>query len=237
MSRAPRPATRGPGKLAAYQAKRDFSRTAEPSGRRAAKTSRAPRLIVQHHFATRDHFDLRLEIDGVLASWAVTRSPSANPSDKRLAVRTEDHPLSYAAFEGEIPKGEYGGGTVMLWESTTYSPLNGDPAEAVAKGEIKFLAHGERMRGGWVLVRMKTREKRENWLLIKERDAYAESDDSLATRYPTSIATGRDRAAIARGAAPKAKTKAKTEAETKAAQKPRREEVGMRALKVEAFMP
>ena len=143
----------------------------------------------------------------MLASWAVTRGPSANPSDKRLAVRTEDHPLSYADFEGEIPKGEYGGGTVILWESTTYSPVNGDPGQALEKGEIKFLAHGERMRGGWVLVRMKTKEKAENWLLIKERDAFAEDDDTLATRYPSSITTGRDQASIARGGAPKAPTK------------------------------
>ncbi len=207
-----------PDKLATYQAKRNFARTAEPSGKRGAKTAPASRLIVQHHFATRDHFDLRLEIDGVLASWAVTRGPSANPADKRLAVRTEDHPLSYASYEGEIPKGEYGGGTVILWESTTYSPLNGDPAQALAKGEIKFEAHGERMRGGWVLVKMRTREKRENWLLIKERDAFVEKDDSLATRYPDSIATGRDRETIAQGAAPKAK---------KATKKPPPEEVAM----------
>ena len=142
---------------------------------------------MQHHFATRDHYDLRLEINGVLTSWAVTRGPSANPRDKRLAVRTEDHPLSYGSFEGEIPKGEYGGGKVILWEYSTYSPLNGDPGQALAKGEIKFEGHGERMRGGWVLVRMKSKEKRENWLLIKERDSFAEDDDSLTARFPGSV--------------------------------------------------
>ena len=170
--------------LKVYRGKRNFAVTPEPSG---GGEEAGRRLVVQHHFARRDHYDLRLEIDGVLASWAVTRGPSANPRDKRLAVRTEDHPLSYGSFEGEIPKGEYGGGKVVLWEYATYSPLNGDPAEALAKGEIKFEAHGERMRGGWVLVRMKKQEKRENWLLIKERDAFAEDDDSLTARFPGSV--------------------------------------------------
>ncbi len=203
-----------PEKLAPYLKKRDFSRTREPKGGDAGRGA-APgsRLIVQHHFARRDHYDLRLEIDGVLVSWAVTRGPSANPADKRLAVRTEDHPLDYATFEGLIPKGEYGGGTVILWEYTSFTPLNGDPAEALAKGEIKFLAHGARMRGGWVLVRMKTKEKRENWLLIKERDEFAEDDDALASRFPDSVDSGRSRAEIEQGApARNVAKRAKTEA-------------------------
>ncbi|MDE2577337.1 MAG: DNA ligase D [Hyphomicrobiales bacterium] len=198
MARKPTPAPRsGEDRLSLYRAKRDFSGTPEPAG--AAATA-ARQLIVQHHFATRDHYDLRLEIDGVLASWAVTRGPSANPRDKRLAVRTEDHPLDYAAFEGAIPKGHYGAGAVILWESTTYTPLNGDPAQALRNGEIKFLAHGARMRGAWVLVRMKTQEKRENWLLIKERDGFAEDDDGLTARFPGSIATQRSRVEIEAGA-------------------------------------
>jgi bifunctional non-homologous end joining protein LigD len=180
--------------LKPYRAKRNFTVTPEPAG---GKAEPGRRLVVQHHLARRDHYDLRLEIDGVLASWAVTRGPSANPRDKRLAVRTEDHPLSYGGFEGEIPKGEYGGGQVILWESATYSPLNGEPAQALAKGEIKFEAQGQRMRGGWVLVRMKSKEKRENWLLIKERDAFAEDDDSLTSRFPGSVnAKVRRRAAL-----------------------------------------
>ena len=170
--------------LKTYRDKRRFDVTSEPSG---GGEPAGARLVVQHHLARRDHYDLRLEIDGVLASWAVTRGPSARPRDKRLAVRTEDHPLSYGAFEGEIPKGEYGGGRVILWEYATYSPLNGDPAQALAKGDIKFEAHGTRMRGGWALVRMKGEEKRENWLLIKERDAFAEADDSLTARFPDSV--------------------------------------------------
>lgn len=196
-------------KLDAYRAKRDFSKTAEPSG---ANVAPGRRLIIQRHFARREHFDLRLEIDGVLVSWAVTRGPSANPRDKRLAVRTEDHPLDYATFEGVIPKGEYGGGTVSLWESTTYEPLNGDPSSALVKGEIKFRSLGDRLRGAWVLVRMKTQDKGENWLLIKERDEFVETDDSLATRYETSVVSDRDRAAIEAGKTPKPKAIAKRKA-------------------------
>jgi bifunctional non-homologous end joining protein LigD len=188
------------GALATYRAKRDFRVTPEPKG---GKVAPGHRLIVQHHFARRDHYDLRLEMNGVLVSWAVTRGPSANPHDKRLAVRTEDHPLDYATFEGLIPQGEYGGGTVILWEYATYSPANGDPAQAVAKGEIKFVAHGERMRGRWVLVRMHTKEKRENWLLIKERDEFAEDDDSLVARFPDSVSTKRTRGDIEKGVGPR----------------------------------
>lgn len=184
--------------LAAYRAKRDFSVTPEPRG--GVSQGQAPRLVVQRHFARREHFDLRLEIDGVLKSWAVTRGPSANPADRRLAVRTEDHPLDYGDFEGLIPKGEYGGGTVMLWEDTTYAPMNGDPLAALEKGEIKFRADGERMRGGYVLVRMKARDAHENWLLIKERDDFADPDEDLVERYTTSVATGRTRDEIERGA-------------------------------------
>jgi bifunctional non-homologous end joining protein LigD len=198
--------------LADYRAKRDFSVSPEPQG--GASKGARPRLIVQRHFARREHFDLRLEMDGVLKSWAVTRGPSANPADRRLAVRTEDHPLDYGDFEGLIPKGEYGGGTVMLWEDTTYEMQNGDPLAALEKGEIKFAAEGTRMRGGWVLVRMKPREKAENWLLIKERDAFAEATDDLVDRFETSVATGRTREEIERGAkakrvrAPAARAKA-----------------------------
>lgn len=187
--------------LAAYRAKRDFSVTPEPQG--GASRGIAPRLVVQRHFARREHFDLRLEMGGVLKSWAVTRGPSSNPADRRLAVRTEDHPLDYGDFEGLIPKGEYGGGTVMLWEDATYAPQNGDPLQALEKGEIKFFAQGERMKGGFVLVRMKTRDKGENWLLIKERDAYADADADLPARFQTSVATGRTREEIERGASAK----------------------------------
>ncbi|WP_442754289.1 DNA ligase D [Methylocystis sp. JAN1] len=208
----PARARKDDGALVAYRAKRDFAVTPEPQG--GVSHGGAPRLVLQRHFARREHFDLRLEMDGVLKSWAVTRGPSSNPADRRLAVRTEDHPLDYGDFEGLIPKGEYGGGTVMLWEDSTYVPQNGDPLIALEKGEIKFLAQGERMKGGYVLVRMKTRDKGENWLLIKERDAFADADANLAERFQTSVATGRTREEIERGAkarrrkAPAARAKA-----------------------------
>lgn len=176
--------------LSEYRRKRDFTKTSEPD-HRSEKPKR--QLVIQQHFASRLHFDLRLEIDGVLVSWAVTRGPSANPKDKRLAVRTEDHPLSYGNFEGTIPKGQYGGGTVILWEYTTYRPLNGDPDDALRNGEIKFESLGQRFRGRWVLVRMKTKERGENWLLIKEKDEFVETDDSLAQRFSSGVLSGLSR--------------------------------------------
>jgi bifunctional non-homologous end joining protein LigD len=201
MSAARRPARSAPDdKLGSYRGKRKFSTTAEPSD---STIEAGRRLIVQRHFATRDHFDLRLEIDGVLVSWAVTRGPSAHPKDKRLAVRTEDHPLDYALFEGVIAPKNYGAGAVILWEATTYEPLNGPPSAALEKGEIKFRSLGQRLCGAWVLVRMKPEPPRENWLLIKEKDAFAEGDDSLAGRYDVSIASGRNRSEIEGGVSPR----------------------------------
>ena len=138
--------------LAEYNRKRDFKLTAEPAGKRASSKG-GNRFIVQKHDATRLHWDLRLEADGVLKSWAVTKGPSPDPEIKRLAVRTEDHPLSYAEFEGTIPKGEYGGGTVMLWDRGWWEPLH-DPAKGLKEGKLHFRLHGERMTGGWALVRM-----------------------------------------------------------------------------------
>jgi bifunctional non-homologous end joining protein LigD len=190
--------------LADYLQKRDFKKTTEPKEARG-KANR--QLIIQKHFARRLHFDLRLEINGVLVSWAVTRGPSANPHDKRLAVRTEDHPLSYGTFEGTIPAGQYGGGTVVLWESTTFTPLNGDPAAALKAGEIKFESHGTRLRGRWVLVRMKTDDRKENWLLIKERDSHVEDDDTLALRFTTGVLSGRSPKQIENKGAPKSQNK------------------------------
>jgi bifunctional non-homologous end joining protein LigD len=186
-----------PVSLETYKRKRDFTKTPEPDHSSAVRAAR--QLVVQHHYARREHFDLRLEIGGVLVSWAVTRGPSANPKDKRLAVRTEDHPLSYGSFERTIPLKQYGGGTVILWEYTTYTPLNGPPAKALKTGQIKFESHGTRMRGRWVLVRMKKAEKHENWLLIKEKDEFAEKDDSLSRRFPTGVKSFRTRRAIEKG--------------------------------------
>ena len=183
--------------LAQYNAKRDFALTPEPAGKVAKGAGN--RFIVQKHDATRLHYDFRLEVDGVLKSWAVTKGPSADPADKRLAVRTEDHPMSYADFEGGIPKGEYGGGTVMLWDRGTWAPIAGKSARDIDKGHLHFTLDGERMKGEWLLVRMKPRpgEKRENWLLRKVDDAFAGGTDDLVGRELTSILTGRTMAEIA----------------------------------------
>ena len=183
--------------LAQYNAKRDFALTPEPAGK--VEKGAGNRFIVQKHDATRLHYDFRLEVDGVLKSWAVTKGPSADPADKRLAVRTEDHPMSYADFEGGIPKGEYGGGTVMLWDRGTWKPIEGKSAKDIDKGHLHFTLDGERMKGEWLLVRMKPRpgEKRENWLLRKVDDAFAGGTDDLVGRQLTSILTSRTMAEIA----------------------------------------
>ncbi|WP_338425790.1 DNA ligase D [Sphingopyxis kveilinensis] len=183
--------------LAQYNAKRDFKLTPEPAGKVRKETGN--RFIVQKHDATRLHYDFRLEVDGVLKSWAVTKGPSADPADKRLAVRTEDHPLSYADFEGVIPKGEYGGGSVMLWDRGTWAPIEGKSAKDIEKGHLHFTLDGTRMKGEWLLVRMKPRpgEKRENWLLRKVDDAYSGGSDDLVARQLTSVLTGRTMAEIA----------------------------------------
>ena len=188
--------------LARYNAKRDFSRTAEPAGTLAPGNGNS--FMVQKHDATRLHWDFRLELDGVLKSWAVTRGPSPDPDEKRLAVRTEDHPLSYATFEGTIPKGEYGGGTVMLWDRGTWSPIAGKSARDLDKGHLHFVLDGERMKGEWLLIRLRPRgkEKSENWLLRKIDDAHAGGTDTLVEAALTSVATGRTMQEIAEGAPP-----------------------------------
>ena len=185
--------------LARYNAKRDFAKTAEPAGTLAPGNGNS--FIVQKHDATRLHWDFRLEADGVLKSWAVTRGPSLDPDEKRLAVRTEDHPLSYATFEGTIPEGEYGGGTVMLWDRGTWAPVAGKSAKDIDKGHLHFVLDGERMKGEWLLIRLKPRgkEKRENWLLRKIDDAHAGGTDPLVEEGLTSVATGRTMAEIADG--------------------------------------
>lgn len=199
--------------LKEYRQKRDFAKTAEPSGAKAKKAKASELIfIVQKHDATRLHYDFRLELDGVLLSWAVTRGPSLNPADKRLAVHVEDHPLDYAEFEGTIPKGEYGGGTVMLWDKGTWEP-EGDPHAMLKKGDLKFTLHGQRLKGSWVIVHMKGRDRerrsgppRENWLLIKHRDDYAKDDVDVTEKFKTSITTGRDLEGIAKGLKSKKKT-------------------------------
>lgn len=191
-------------KLSKYRAKRDFAKTQEPSGEAKVANSKRRRFVIQKHAATRLHYDLRLELDGVFKSWAVTRGPSLDPSDKRLAVEVEDHPLDYGDFEGTIPKGQYGGGTVQLWDRGYWEP-EGDvsPEAALDRGDFKFTLEGKRLHGSFVLVRMKhdrTGGKRTNWLLIKHRDEHARdgSGDAILSE-DKSIASGRTMAAIAEG--------------------------------------
>ncbi|HEY0621705.1 DNA ligase D [Sphingomonas sp.] len=185
--------------LARYNAMRDFAKTAEPRGEIAKGKGR--KFIVQKHDATRLHWDFRLELGGVLKSWAVTRGPSLDPAEKRLAVRTEDHPMSYASFEGTIPKGEYGGGTVMLWDEGEWAPVAGKSEKDLEKGHLHFRLEGERMKGEWLLIRLRPRgkEKRENWLLRKIEDREAGATDTLVETGLTSIKTGRTMQEIAEG--------------------------------------
>ena len=199
-------------KLSDYQAKRDFRQTQEPSGKGAVKPSNRRRFVIQKHAATRLHYDLRLELDGVFKSWAVTRGPSLDPHDKRLAVEVEDHPLDYGDFEGTIPKGQYGGGTVMLWDRGYWEPEGKkSPEQALAKGDFKFTLEGKRLHGGFVLVRMahdRERSKRTNWLLIKHRDQFAVEANgvSILDENNTSVASGRTMEAIAAGKGRKPKS-------------------------------
>ena len=168
--------------IATYRAKRDFTRTGEPPPGAVAAASAAPVFVVQKHDATRLHYDFRLEHDGVLWSWAVPKGPSMDPQDKRLAVHVEDHPLDYAGFEGAIPKGEYGGGTVEVWDRGTWDAVGDDPADDLARGEMKFTLAGSRLQGRFVLIRLKPRpqEHAENWLLIKEHDAHERAGATVA---------------------------------------------------------
>ena len=183
--------------LAEYNRKRDFAKTAEPAGERAGEDGNS--FVVQKHDATRLHWDFRLEADGVLKSWAVTKGPSPDPDVKRLAVRTEDHPLGYGTFEGTIPAGEYGGGTVMLWDRGTWAPVPGKSWKDIDKGHLHFTLDGERMKGEWLLIRLKGKpgEKRENWLLRKIQDEFAQAGDPLVEQALTSVLTGRSMAEIA----------------------------------------
>jgi bifunctional non-homologous end joining protein LigD len=189
-------------KLSLYQNKRDFARTSEPSGKREVASAEYPRFVIQKHAARRLHFDLRLELAGVFRSWAVTKGPSLDPKDKRLAVETEDHPLDYGDFEGTIPQGEYGGGTVMLWDRGFWAS-DGEAAKALRKGELSFTLVGEKLQGGWVLVRLRhdrERGKRTNWLLIKRHDGYEREGDADNTlNQDRSVASGRSMEEIAAG--------------------------------------
>jgi bifunctional non-homologous end joining protein LigD len=178
--------------LEPYRAKRRFEKTPEPAPKRRRSTF-GRLFVVQKHRARQLHYDFRLEADGSLKSWSVPKGPSLDPSVKRLAVAVEDHPVDYADFEGVIPEGQYGGGTVMVWDRGTYRPDKGtDVAAGLRKGELTFMLYGRKLKGGWSLIRLRGRD----WLLIKQRDRYASAND-LTTTAPKSVLTGRTLAQIA----------------------------------------
>jgi bifunctional non-homologous end joining protein LigD len=202
--------------LKEYRAKRDFRATPEPQGTKHREkdkpAAKGGAFIVQQHAARRLHYDLRLELNGVLASWAVPKGPCFDPREKRLAVQVEDHPLEYGQFEGTIPKGEYGGGTVMLWDRGEWTPIT-DPKELYTEGKLKFTLDGEKLHGAWMLVRIKSRERSDkpNWLLIKERDEFARplAEGDILEEETLSVKTGRSMEEIAANANPKRKRGAK----------------------------
>jgi bifunctional non-homologous end joining protein LigD len=190
--------------LKKYRAKRDFTKTKEPSGAREVLPAEHRRFVIQKHAASHLHWDFRLELNGVFKSWAVTKGPSVDPGDKRLAVEVEDHPLDYGDFEGTIPKGQYGGGSVQMWDRGYWAPQGAkSPEEAIAAGDFKFVLAGERLKGSWVLVRIKNnrgRDTRTNWLLIKHKDEYARPGETPALiAEDRSVASGRTMDQIARG--------------------------------------
>lgn len=182
--------------LEKYRQKRDFKKTKEPSGG-AEKGSGRLAFVVQHHLARRDHYDFRLEWGGVLLSWAVPKGPSFNPKEKRLAVHVEDHPLEYRNFEGVIPKGEYGGGPVMIWDEGYWEP-QGDAGKALEEGALKFALFGKRLKGRWALIKIKSKKAEDEWLLLKERDEYALDEDGIEG-FAESVRTGRTMSEIERG--------------------------------------
>ena len=202
--------------LAAYHAKRNFEETAEPEGAIPRDGQRRSlQFVIQKHAASHLHFDFRLELDGVMKSWAVPKGPSYDPSIKRLAMEVEDHPIEYNSFEGTIPKGQYGGGTVMIWDRGAYGPEAGGGEDAVRagyeRGDLKIAMEGKRMLGGWVLVRTRRDDRgRAQWLLIKHRDAFAKDGFDIVAAATTSIVTDRSMDEIAAGAPSPARSKATT---------------------------
>lgn len=192
--------------LSEYKRKRDFTKTDEPAGKvTRPRSRRALHFVIQKHAASHLHFDFRLEMNGVMKSWAVPKGPSYDPGVRRLAMEVEDHPIEYNTFEGTIPKGQYGGGTVMLWDRGTYEPEAGGGEDALregyARGDLKFVLHGKRLQGGWVLVRMRRNEEggRAQWLLIKHRDEHADPAYDVVADVQTSVTTGRTMEEIASG--------------------------------------
>ena len=182
----------GVSPLKDYAKKRSFDKTPEPRGTVASRSQR--RFVIQKHRASALHYDFRLEADGVLKSWAVPKGPSLNPADKRLAMAVEDHPVEYGGFEGVIPEGEYGGGTVMLWDTGTYEPDTEDVGKVLRAGELRFTLHGKKLQGGWVLIHTDGRR----WLLIKRKDPFASKTVDITVEKPRSVKSRRLLAGIAR---------------------------------------
>jgi len=222
--------------LTEYRRKRNFRKTSEPSGDVKAKSrTKGKRFVIQKHAASRLHYDFRLELDGTLKSWAVPKGPSFDPKEKRLAVHVEDHPIDYGSFEGTIPKGEYGGGTVMVWDEGTWESLDPNPHQSYAKGRMKFALHGKKLQGGWALIRMAPRgdEKGDNWLLIKEKDEFAQNDEDVTKAMPDSASTGRtlEQIAAGKGAVWKSNRKSKT---VEADEKPKRKARATKTVRLAA---
>lgn len=182
--------------LEKYRARRDFEVTPEPEGETRERAVSSLSFVIHKHQASHLHYDFRLEWNGVLLSWAIPKGPSLDPAVKRLAMQVEDHPLEYGGFEGSIPEGQYGGGTVMIWDRGVWTPDNPDVDSALRKGELKFTLHGKKLNGSWVLVRTRTQSGRSSWLLIKHRDRYASTRD-IVTEKPRSVASRRLMAGIA----------------------------------------
>ncbi|MGA7875303.1 MAG: DNA polymerase ligase N-terminal domain-containing protein [Desulfoferrobacter sp.] len=190
----------GKDSLKTYRDKRDFRRTGEPAGEEGRKTSDKPIFVIQKHDASHLHYDFRLEVDGVLKSWAVPKGPSTDPREKRLAVPTEDHPMEYADFEGAIPKDEYGGGTVIVWDAGTYINLREEKEkdhtlmeQAVEQGKVEVWLEGKKLQGGYALIRTGKPGKGEKarWLLIKKNDEKADARRNPTSTEPESVLTGR----------------------------------------------
>ena len=204
--------------LAKYHSKRNFTVTPEPKGveNRTNEVAQELSFVVQKHQASHLHYDFRLEWNGVLVSWAVPKGPSLDPSVKRLAMAVEDHPLEYGGFEGAIPEGQYGGGTVMVWDAGTWEPDDPDVDAAFGRGELKFTLHGSKLKGSWVLVRTKRvgNSTRAAWLLIKHKDRYASSSDVIADK-PKSVQSKRLMAQIAAAAGADVAKAARTDPTTK----------------------
>jgi bifunctional non-homologous end joining protein LigD len=206
MKKTARPDLSRFGRLAEYNRKRRFGVTPEPQGKLGTAQKQALEFVVQKHRASRLHYDFRIEHDGVMLSWAVPKGPSLDPSVKRLAMQTEDHPIEYNQFEGVIPEGEYGAGTVMIWDRGTWEPEVPDVERALAKGDLKFRLHGKKLGGSWVLVRIRERQ----WLLIKHRDAVASTADITADKNRSAVSR-RTLGSIARSAGATARQLAQAE--------------------------